>query len=127
MNAGATTVCEGATESAQDRIRRLQREGDRLREELAEAKEDGDESATFLSQANDELFALKADASRLRGALRTLAWRYEGPHKPGCWCQKSPILTGEHDARCIEIRAALASFEAVGTERTTTTDAGEPG
>jgi hypothetical protein len=48
-----------------------------------------------------------ASVERLRDALASTATRWEGPNKPGCWCERSPILTGAHDARCTEATAAL--------------------
>ncbi len=47
-------------------IAELRAEVSRLREALQEANEDGDESAIFLSQANDALFKAEAEVSRLQ-------------------------------------------------------------
>lgn len=46
---------------------------------------------------------------KLRDALAALAHRYEGPDKPACWCARSPILTGAHDARCTAATDALGA------------------
>jgi hypothetical protein len=45
----------------------------------------------------------------LRDAIASLATRWEGPDKPGCWCNRSPILTGAHDERCTMATEALAA------------------
>lgn len=58
----------------------------------------------------------------LRDALASLARRWEGPDKPGCWCQRSPILTGEHDVRCTAASAALGENSEPESEPARLTD-----
>lgn len=119
-DAGATKVEGSQGESAHDVLRRLQREGDRLREELETARRHAKVDDIAFGNANRGLVdaemraeAAEADASRLRGALRTLANARQVCDVPsdsydrpcGC-CQRAANVAKE----------ALASVKAVGTE-----------
>ena len=66
-------------------------------------------AGAVLKDQNKELYRLREQVRRLRGALSM--WRMEGPDSNACWCDACLAMHGAHPAHSEECNAARDAMD----------------